>query len=69
MTNGVTPRRWLAQANPGLAALIDRHIGSRLAARPGPAARACSRWPTMPAFRSEFLAVKRANKQRLAEHI
>jgi starch phosphorylase len=28
MTNGVTPRRWLAQANPGLASLIDSTIGS-----------------------------------------
>ncbi len=26
-TNGVTPRRWLALANPGLAALISRKIG------------------------------------------
>ncbi len=27
-TNGVTPRRWLALANPGLAALITRKIGA-----------------------------------------
>ncbi|MFS8086402.1 MAG: glycogen/starch/alpha-glucan family phosphorylase, partial [Acidobacteriota bacterium] len=26
-TNGITPRRWLALANPGLSRLIDRHIG------------------------------------------
>lgn len=28
ITNGVTPRRWLHQANPELSALISKHIGS-----------------------------------------
>jgi glycogen phosphorylase len=28
MTNGVTPRRWLAQANGGLSSLVDSTIGS-----------------------------------------
>jgi starch phosphorylase len=68
VTNGVTPRRWLAQANPGLAALLDQHIGSgwrhdlgelsRLRAIAGGAA-----------IGKAFLATKRANKVRLAEHI
>jgi glycogen phosphorylase len=65
VTNGVTPRRWLMQANPGLSALIDRRIGkgwrqdlSRLAEL-APAADDA-------AFATEFLAVKRANKEKLA---
>jgi len=68
MTNGVTPRRWLAQANPGLAALIDDTIGkgwrldldqlSRLGEHAGRAD-----------FRRAFLAVKHANKARLARYI
>lgn len=68
MTNGVTPRRWLAQANPGLAALIDRHAGSgwRLdlaqLSKLAPLAEDAG-------FRAEFMAVKRANKARLAETI
>ena len=68
MTNAVTPRRWLAQANPGLASLIDAAIGSgwRLdleqLGRLAPHAERAD-------FRSAFLAVKQANKARLAEHI
>ncbi len=68
MTNGVTPRRWLAQANPGLASLIDSTIGSgwRLdldqLARLAPHAE-------REDFRNAFLAVKHGNKARLAEHI
>ena len=68
MTNGVTPRRWLAQANPGLAALLDQTIGSgwrldldQLEQLGGHAD--CSE------FREAFLAVKGDNKVRLAAHI
>ena len=68
MTNGVTPRRWLGQANPGLASLLDATIGSgwRLdldqLARLRPHADRAD-------FRHAFLAVKHANKARLAEYI
>jgi starch phosphorylase len=68
LTNGVTPRRWLAQANPGLAALLDEHIGPRWRldldqlARIAPLADDAG-------FRKRFLAVKRANKERLAATI
>jgi glycogen phosphorylase len=68
MTNGVTPRRWLAQSNPKLSRLIDRHIGKswRLDLDQ---LRLLRPLAEVAAFRDEFLAVKRANKQRLAEHI
>jgi starch phosphorylase len=67
-TNGVTPRRWLAQANPPLARLLDDTLGSawrldldRLAELRAHASRR--------AFRDAFAAAKRANKQRLAAMI
>ena len=65
ITNGVTPRRWLNQANPRLSKLICSRIGhgwltdlnqlSRLAPLAEDAA-----------FRTEFRAVKHANKEELA---
>jgi len=65
VTNGVTPRRWLQQCNPQLAAVLDRHIGqgwrqdlSELAQLKGLAKDA--------AVVQQFLGVKRANKERLA---
>ena len=65
VTNGVTPRRWLAGANPGLAALLDGCIGTewrtRLEQLSGLRKRAED-----TVFRAAFMAVKRANKQRLA---
>ena len=68
MTNGVTPRRWLAQANPALAALLDRTLGRAwrldLDQLQGLAAL-----KHQPAFQAEFMAIKRANKVRLADHI
>jgi starch phosphorylase len=64
-TNGVTPRRFVALANPGLRRLLDRTIGDE--------------WPTSldrlrnlepfaenAGFRDEWRAIKQANKRRLA---
>jgi starch phosphorylase len=64
-TNGITPRRWLIQCNPGLTALIRDAIGDaflddtdRIGDLDGFAADA--------SFRERFAAVKRSNKERLA---
>jgi glycogen phosphorylase len=67
-TNGVTPRRWVAHANPGMSALISRQIGDDWIAdlsqleKLKPLAAAGH-----DAFHTEWRAVKRANKARLAE--
>ncbi|MCA1979618.1 MAG: glycogen/starch/alpha-glucan phosphorylase [Thiobacillus sp.] len=68
-TNGVTPRRWVAHANPGMSALITSKIGDGWVAnlaeleklKPLAAATAKNR-----KFQSDWRAVKRANKERLA---
>ena len=68
MTNGVTPRRWLAQANPGLAALLDDSLGQgwRLDLDQ---LRGLRRLCDDTEFRTRFAAVKRSNKVRLAGFI
>ncbi len=65
VTNGVTPRRWLQQANPGLSAVLDAQIGhgwrqdlaelAQLGAKAGDAG-----------LQQAVRAVKRGNKEKLA---
>ena len=67
-TNGVTQRRWLAAANPGLAALITETIGDRWITRLDDL-RGLAEHADDPAFRARWRAAKRANKERLAEMV
>jgi starch phosphorylase len=68
ITNGITQRRWLMLANPGLSDLLDETIGE--AWRKDPALlRNLFALRDDAAFRERFAAVKRANKQRFAQWI
>ena len=67
-TNGITPRRWLALANPGLAGLIDRYIGTDWRVRLD-ALEQLKALATHHDFMAEFQAVKIANKQQLARYV
>ncbi|WP_235829699.1 glycogen/starch/alpha-glucan phosphorylase [Frigidibacter oleivorans] len=65
-TNGITPRRWLALANPALSGLVTQTVGDgwqddldRL--------RGLERHVGDAAFLADFAAAKRSNKARLAD--
>ncbi|MFC3322123.1 glycogen/starch/alpha-glucan phosphorylase [Mesorhizobium cantuariense] len=64
-TNGITPRRWLIQCNPGLTALAREAIGDRFLDDID-AIKGLDAFADDAAFRDKFAAVKRANKVRLA---
>ena len=68
VTNGVTPRRWLAEANPPLAALLDDTLGPRWRFELDRLADLAPHADD-PAFRARFASVKRAGKERLARFI
>ena len=65
-TNGVTQRRWLASANPDLAALISERIGNGWVTRLDDL-RALAPLADDAAFRARWAEVRYANKQRLAD--
>jgi len=68
VTNGVTPRRWVQQANPGLSALLDARIGTQWR-QDLLELKKLTPLADDAAFRGELSAVKRANKQRLADWV
>ena len=68
VTNGVTPRRFLALANPGLRELLDDTIGPGWITDLG-RLRGLESFVDDPSFRQRWRDVKRANKSRLAEYV
>ncbi|MDX8531132.1 glycogen/starch/alpha-glucan phosphorylase [Mesorhizobium sp. VK25A] len=64
-TNGITPRRWLIQCNPGLTALAREAIGDRFM-DDIEAIKDLEPLADDAAFREKFAGVKRQNKARLA---
>lgn len=68
VTNGITPRRWLNQANPLLTELLTKHIGSGFQ-KDLSLIKKIEPFADNAAFRKAFRDVKKANKQRLANKI
>jgi len=64
-TNGVTPRRWLLKANPGLSALISDRIGREWISDLDQL-RKLEPHASDGAFREAFRRIKLANKEKLA---
>ncbi len=67
-TNGITPRRWLIQCNPGLTGLARETIGDKFLDDVSELKR-LDKYAEDAAFRENFAAVKRANKVRLANFV
>jgi glycogen phosphorylase len=67
-TNGITPRRWLALANPGLSRLIDRQIGGAWRTRLDQLEQ-LKPLAADPEFVAAFRSAKAANKRRLADYM
>jgi starch phosphorylase len=67
-TNGVTPRRFMALANPKLSALITRSIGDGWVTQTDELKK-LEPLAEDAAFRQEWRAVKQANKEKLAAYI
>ncbi|HXI11667.1 MAG TPA: glycogen/starch/alpha-glucan phosphorylase [Thermoanaerobaculia bacterium] len=65
-TNGVTPRRWLRQANPELSGLIDEAIGQGWT-RDLEQLRGLERFASDASFLERWRGVKHARKTKLAE--
>jgi starch phosphorylase len=69
VTNGVTPRRFLALADPELAALLTRVLGDGWLSDIETALPRLEEHLGDGEFRSEWRLIKRRNKERLAEYV
>ncbi|PSW05435.1 glycogen/starch/alpha-glucan phosphorylase [Photobacterium lipolyticum] len=68
VTNGVTPRRWVKYCNPGLSALISEKVGDDWPKKLEKIA-GLEKFADDKAFQKRYMAVKKENKQRLANWV
>jgi len=66
ITNGVTPRRWMALSNPGLAALITTRIGDRWISNLEGELPRLMPFADDQGFQEEWRAIKAHSKRQLA---
>ncbi|KAH6619151.1 glycosyl transferase [Chaetomium sp. MPI-SDFR-AT-0129] len=69
VTNGITPRRWLHQANPRLSELIASKTGGHYFLKDLKKLNQLEHYVEDKEFRKEWAEIKYANKVRLAKHI
>lgn len=69
VTNGITPRRWLHQANPRLSELIASKVGGIDFLKDLTLLSKIEEYGDDKEFRKEWMEIKYANKVRLAKHI
>jgi len=67
-TNGITPRRWLLEANPQLTGLLNDAVGANVMDDAERLVKA-KRFAEDAAFQQRFAAIKRHNKEELANLI
>lgn len=68
VTNGVTPRRWIQIANPGLAAILDKRIGKNWRTELTELSK-LNAFADDADLQAEIAAVKVENKRKLAAYV
>ena len=69
ITNGITPRRWLYQANPKLRDLITETLGSKKWVTHLDELKGLTKYANDKSFQDKWMKVKLQNKIRLADYI